>query len=188
MLRFFFDDPPVAERLAPPDSTLAAQHQGADESPADSGPPRVAAVLHAPYADRDCAACHAVLLSGQRREKSAVPGVEKTRDRSGARLLLPPDELCVECHEELSAESLEEDGYVVHAPAAAGECLECHRPHKSRHESLLRTGDPFETVCFSCHEPEDVLELDPHIDLEPEERRCIDCHHPHASDEEHLLR
>jgi predicted CXXCH cytochrome family protein len=108
--------------------------------------------------------------------------------RHASRLRLPKEEVCLECHDDMSAEGLAEEGEVLHSPAEEGECVECHDPHKARYASLLRVGDPFEKLCFQCHDPEDVLDTGAHEGLAVAERKCVRCHDPHVSNREYLLK
>lgn len=185
LLGVFFDDPPRAEEEARADSA------GAEEPAAPEGTEQTGTVaapsgsVHPPYAERRCWGCHS--LTGSK----SFAGVGSAQAAAGsgsheARLLYPKDELCVQCHTEMTYEALEERGEYLHGPTGAGECLECHEPHKSQYANLLSRGDPFENLCFSCHDSEDVFATDPHGDLEGE--ACNECHDPHVSDQESLLR
>ena len=145
--------------------------------------------MHSPYEDRDCEACHETSGSisfGGGPGGGSSPGA--FHDASGSRLRFPRATLCFECHDDMTAEELAEQGEVVHVPAEDGECLECHDPHRSRHHALLRGDGPAWGVCFECHDEDDWLESGPHEDLVGDERQCWDCHEAHVSDEEYLLK
>lgn len=90
---------------------------------------------------------------------------------------------CQTCHqepEEWAAKKL------VHAPAAAGECLTCHTPHASRHGKLIRN-EP-RRLCLECHEDlSDKARGEGAHAAVAAERSCLSCHDPHASDRASLL-
>jgi predicted CXXCH cytochrome family protein len=188
VVRFLFDDPPGDE----PADVAAPAGTGTEEAPAEAGGPGADApielVIHSPYEDRDCEACHE--SSGSisfARGGEAEIDPDAYRDRSGARLAFPRDEICFECHDDMTAESLAEEGEYIHPPAEEGECLECHDPHQSRFVALLRGRESAHDVCFECHDEDDWAESEPHEDLGEDERTCWDCHEAHVSDEEALL-
>jgi len=197
VLRFLFDDPPgdrdtvSAESPATPvpadgeGEAIAAAEAGAGAPPAAGG-----IVRHSPYEDRDCGACHELGGSFSFRGNGVtVPaGSDHGEPGFGARLRVPRDRVCTECHDDMTEDALEQTGEYVHSPAGEGECLECHDPHQSRFPALLRFGDPLETVCFRCHDAGDVLSEEPHDGLAAAERTCTRCHDPHVSAREYLLK
>jgi predicted CXXCH cytochrome family protein len=189
MLQLFFDDPPPVEEVSLVEPTQVDPGAEDPEVPPTVVTSRVQGSSHPPFADRDCGACHALGSSKSflHEETDPVDNVP-TGPRVRSRLILPADVLCFECHDDMAPESLQKQGAVVHAPVEDGECTECHKPHQAPFPSLLRMGDPLETLCFECHDAEDVLSVEPHEDLGPEERICTDCHDPHMSDAEKLLK
>jgi predicted CXXCH cytochrome family protein len=74
----------------------------------------------------------------------------------------------------------------VHAPVQAEGCVECHNPHASRHEKLLKSTP--KRTCLSCHLDigEKIGAGSPH-DVLNTEKSCLSCHDPHASDRPKLL-
>lgn len=109
---------------------------------------------HAPFAERDCSACHESKFS----QSLASQGKE----------------LCFSCHDDFL-----KDAEVKHFPAEEGMCLECHNPHQSENKYLLVKAG--QSLCFSCHEKEDITKKDPHGDIGEED--CIECHDPHKGQE-----
>lgn len=106
-------------------------------------PALLAAVQHAPYRGRDCAACHT-----------------PTTDR-----VPTPERTCVGCHGDVARGA-------GHDPAHAGRCTTCHDPHGGASAAHLRapiptlcepchrieagprgTLHPATMTCASCHEP-----------------------------------
>jgi len=75
---------------------------------------------------------------------------------------------------------------VVHPPVDAKACLECHNPHASRHEKLLKWSP--KKTCLTCHEEiaAKISKERPHGALDTE-KACLSCHDPHASDRANLL-
>jgi len=181
MLRIFFDEPPAAKKATPAERSRQARldsllaHRKFDVKKY---------VLHPPYAEKDCGVCHA--LGASKSFTAPVGGAdEDAGEKHEKRLIMSTDELCFECHDDKKEEELAKQAELVHGPTAAGECVECHDPHKSRFKFLLRKADPISRLCFTCHDREDVLSADAHTDLEGEE--CTECHNPHAGGE-YLLR
>jgi predicted CXXCH cytochrome family protein len=92
--------------------------------------------------------------------------------------------LCGECHDELvtTIDSAEN----VHDPAYE-DCLDCHDPHASATEGLLKAASLPE-LCSDCHD--DVVEKIATMGVvhDPAEDGCLDCHDPHHSQVEGMLR
>jgi predicted CXXCH cytochrome family protein len=95
------------------------------------GPPqgKEGGFVHTPYAEADCQACH-----------SGLP------DNASA-LTAPKEELCITCHSDVGDVAKADHG---HAPAAEGDCLFCHDPHKADRKALLKGNA--EELCFVCHD------------------------------------
>jgi predicted CXXCH cytochrome family protein len=185
MLGVLFDDPPTSEKATVVDSLVPPPAATAEAGAASQ---LVVEVLHSPYEDKDCESCHAIAYPKPGKKKGAIPASSATGDRSGLRLIVPASQLCFECHDDMTVEAFEADDKTVHYPVEEGECLECHDPHKSEFASLLRRAKPIESLCFTCHESDDILTSDQHGDMTPEERNCVECHDPHASKDEYLLK
>ena len=184
MLHVFFDNPPEKQPVAT--DTLGAP-SASPPVPAVSADVAAARSTHPPFADRDCAGCHASATTVEGRQ-ATVPVLQSTGDASPAKLSLPVPELCYQCHDDMTAEALAAARKTVHSPVEDGDCTACHEPHRSRFLSLLKRSDPVETLCFECHDAGDVLGTDAHRKLEPERRTCTECHDPHAAAKESLLK
>ncbi len=178
MLRFFFDEPP--EKTEAPAEVKASPRT--DPSAAPRIYDKAKYVKHPPFAEGDCGVCHALGSSQSFTKAAQAAGSVSSGEKSfGRRLILPVEEICFECHDDKSEESLEANAELIHGPTAAGECTICHDPHRSVYKNLLRMSDPIEKLCFMCHDPEDILAAGPHADLEGE--ACTECHDPHAGGE-----
>ncbi len=98
----------------------------------------------------------------------------------------PALELCLSCHEDpreaTRAAGLAADR--VHSPVAEGDCQQCHTPHASDQEGLLRGAQS--SVCGTCHtEAADATGTKaPH---RPAAEACTSCHLPHAGPARLLL-
>jgi predicted CXXCH cytochrome family protein len=126
-------------------------------------PPIESWSVHEPV--KDCTQCH---------------GREPRRGFSSkVYLVAEVPQLCYQCHSKFLAL----EGW-VHGPVAAGECLLCHNPHRTRTESLLRR--PVPELCYQCHETRAIHLIDKHD--QPSHTHCTDCHDGHASVTKPLLR
>lgn len=117
-----------------------------------------AVIVHRPYAEEKCDACHRTRFRPSRNDASA----------------------CRECHS--GVETAHER---MHGPVVSGACLWCHAPHESKHAALLRDRD--RKVCGQCHTP-GLLEstrVPAHAD---EARACLECHSGHGGREPYLLK
>jgi predicted CXXCH cytochrome family protein len=119
--------------------------------------PEVDWCIHAPL--KDCVRCH-----GNRQQESFSREVQ---------LIARIPELCYQCHEGLELKSFK--GW-VHGPVAAGQCLVCHEPHKTKIPHLLREQIP--VLCYNCHQ-EIAGELTPD-NVKESHSQCMSCHSPHA--------
>jgi len=115
--------------------------------------------FHPPYKNKQCNDCHDFTKSGG--------------------LVAPRKELCFRCHDTII------QGAYIHAPAASGECLNCHLPHDSPFASLLK--EEKAKLCTSCHaEPRMARSL--HERAARAAIHCTDCHDPHAGTTKFFLK
>jgi predicted CXXCH cytochrome family protein len=150
VLSFFFDgvpDPNAPARGAP--GQLDA-----------TGRVIMASVMHKPYQENRCDACH-------------------TSQNAFENLSTPTEESCLKCHDKVK-----EPWTFLHGPVAATQCLWCHDPHRSTVPSLLR--HPAGKLCRECHTQE---LLDPgvpeHVDLTAD---CLQCHYGHGGNDRNFLK
>lgn len=159
LLTFFFDG-------VPEEDTTALALQDLTSSPTDSSaqdlalsePETPGMLVHYPYAERECAACHDPNSLGS--------------------MLEPQPTLCYMCHEDYGMTY-----NYQHGPVAGGYCTSCHDPHLSDKEHLLRLNGS--ELCYHCHREASVLKNEMHMDLDGME--CTDCHNPHGGEDKYIF-
>jgi DmsE family decaheme c-type cytochrome len=124
--------------------------------------------VHPPLAARQCDRCH-------ERPDSATPFATR----------LPGYELCRDCHGDMVKTTLAKAR--LHWPVADKKgCVNCHSPHASREEKLLKAATP--ALCGSCHA--DTLKRIAAVTVKHQpvvEGQCMACHSPHSSDGTYLF-
>lgn len=144
MLSFFFDgvpDPSAVPKASSADGTLSVQ-----------------VVVHKPYAEEKCEACHKTQYKPSRNNPA----------------------ICLECHKEIGSEHR-----WVHGAVAGGACLWCHSPHESARKWLLR--GPDRKVCAQCHAAS-MTEKSPVLAHSDPNASCIACHNGHGGDDSLMLK
>ena len=91
-------------------------------------------------------------------------------------------EVCFQCHKDKRAQ----EAMSNHMPILEGKmtCSDCHNPHGSATDSLLKEASVNET-CYKCHADKRGPFLWEH---EPVRDNCLNCHQPHGTAHEHLLK
>ncbi|MCK5347373.1 MAG: hypothetical protein KAR20_28380, partial [Candidatus Heimdallarchaeota archaeon] len=87
-----------------------------------------------------------------------------------------PD-LCFACHDENNTQKY------LHAPIEFGECIDCHTPHSSDGDYLLKEVT-VEATCSQCH---DLHDEKGGFHEPVKTGYCTDCHSPHQSNNKSLL-
>lgn len=155
------------------DEELSALHLGADlgalrctscHDPHGSpvSPLLATGSIHEPFSD-GCDLCH-------------EDGIDQLMEGGG-------QALCYVCHSEI--EELVAEAVVPHEALELGECTDCHTPHASRQEHLLKESSA--RVCAECHD-EQIAAADEIAHGAIEWFGCESCHRPHGGDNEKLLR
>lgn len=129
--------------------------------------------------------CHTTILSGKTVHDAAEgctdchSELSTPHPKKGTKtfeLLNTQPDLCSTCHDEFGKKK------TVHSPVADGSCTECHDPHSSDHDALLKAETA--AVCRDCHDgPTDH----PNLHSPVEDGDCTACHEPHESDTGSLL-
>ncbi len=125
-------------------------------------------VLHAPFLDKSCQACHRPPLG----------------DR--VRLQRRADLLCSSCHGDVPTSAPAGGSWhpALKGSRTSSGCLSCHDPHLSANKKLLvNTGT---ALCTSCHEEVAKAAADKGGHA-PAKDDCLSCHKPHAAPKPFLL-
>ncbi len=144
---------------------------------------------------KDCltSGCHAVLVEPKYVHEPVVR-VECNRcheetDSKGHqfRMSAEPPAQCLACHEEVAADLADPKARPHrHKPVDEGRCLDCHEPHASNHQTLLRA--PNADLCLRCHEDTSkAIAALAHAHAPAEQKECAACHTAHASPHDGLL-
>ncbi len=153
VLSFFFDG--VPDPNAPPGAGTGDEGSGTGAG----GSPKLLAVVHKPYLENKCDACHQQARGTYESFSKADPKV------------------CLNCHANVVRQYP-----VMHGPVVAVECLWCHTPHESSVPHLLKESSP--GVCRQCHE-RDMMSPRPPDHLT--DRNCLDCHSGHGGSQRFML-
>jgi predicted CXXCH cytochrome family protein len=159
-MTFFFDGVPDSQQATA--TAPSGDHRASTTNPSPvraAAPAEPPMVVHAPFAERNCTACHASNYS--QRLKDDVPNI------------------CMTCHKAFLTKAA-----FSHAPIEDGQCTICHAAHQSKEKFLLVKNS--RELCFDCHEPEAVLAIRPCG--QSDEPTCTACHDPHQENQRFLLR
>jgi len=114
-----------------------------------------------------CTNCHTVMKSVSRKHNLKTESEPET---------------CFQCHQLKRAQMQ----YSSHMPIREGKltCSNCHNPHGSNTEKLIREASVNEN-CYKCHAEKRGPRLWEHA---PVRENCLNCHQPHGSNYEFLLK
>lgn len=127
--------------------------------PSSDEPQKKPGSSHPPYEEKNCGGCH--------------------QQGAGNALIKPARELCFVCHVDFI------EGSFVHGPVAVADCLACHLPHSSSHESLLVNGRS--EICSRCHK-EERLAIGLHNSVSNRGIPCVECHGAHFGKNQFFLK
>jgi len=114
-----------------------------------------------------CTNCHTVM--------------KKVSHKSQLKTEFQPD-TCFQCHKDRRAQMFRSS----HMPMREGKvvCTDCHNPHGSSTEALLKK-DSINDTCYTCHAEKRGPFLFEHA---PVREDCVNCHLPHGSVNEYSLK
>lgn len=143
---------------------------------------------HGPYASKRCFLCHETtstrgLVKSDLKQPVASPPAQRFDSALPGRLLMPPRQLCFECHPSKSMESAVKANLWIHGPVADGMCTICHSPHASSYPFMLRQGNAAE-ICSRCHAKGFIMPTEDHLQGE----ECTKCHNAHLGKNRFLLK
>ncbi|MBL8747076.1 MAG: hypothetical protein JNK58_12070 [Phycisphaerae bacterium] len=118
----------------------------------------VAVLVHQPYAEDKCEACHKTSYRPSRNDGSP----------------------CLACHDSIASEHR-----WVHGAVAGGACLWCHAPHESARKWLLR--GPDRKICAQCHSATLMVSTSVPEHTDPA-ASCLQCHMAHGGETPLMLR
>jgi predicted CXXCH cytochrome family protein len=114
--------------------------------------------VHTPVESGACADCHDPHASSH-----------------GKLLAESPERICLECHDDITADGLVSS----HDLVLAGNCATCHDPHGSENPSnLIRAGND---LCRECHAELAASVASAKFGHPPARDDCLSCHDPHGS-------
>lgn len=169
ILNFFFDGVPSPdgqqkrEKGAPTQTARAGQQQ----KKKGELPPETPRYKHpAAEGKDDCSFCHGKVT----------------------RLVLPPKDMCLRCHEHLK-----DNRPFMHGPAVV-DCIVCHNVHDGETKALVRKiGNP---LCYDCHDrgglqeglQEGTPRAEAHSKLNDGNVACLFCHDPNGGKDRFFLK
>ena len=114
-----------------------------------------------------CTNCHTIMKAVSRKNQMKTA--------------FEPD-TCFQCHKDRRAQMARSS----HMPLREGKmvCSDCHNPHGSFTEALLKK-DSINDTCYTCHAEKRGPFLFEHA---PVRENCVNCHDPHGSVNEYMLK
>lgn len=146
---------------------------------------KIVSYAHGPYGAQQCFQCHSTSQTATFRTFGEKKGesVIKTEQNVSGRLVMPINELCIDCHSSKSVNSAFSLGLWIHGPVSEGICITCHSPHASSYPYMLRKGSSRE-MCTTCHAPGLMIETEDHR----KDEDCTSCHNPHLGKTRFLIK
>jgi predicted CXXCH cytochrome family protein len=180
VLTFFFTGvPPLEEEKKPETEKEKSAEETKIKKKVTPRPKKL--FNHTPYRLKMCDQCHQTsAFFGRFRKKASPVIVTKGRELPGM-LVIPLKELCIKCHEYVSASKVFKEGLWLHAPAAQGKCTLCHGSHQSEHPKLLL--EKLDKICTQCHSKGFMMDTADHR----KSTECLSCHNPHLGKDRMLL-
>ena len=177
VLTFFFTGVPpidgaVADETATGTSSLGKMRKS---------PVPVTTFIHGPYASEQCDLCHVVQVKKHQKADEYKGGFPRLQDLP-SKLLLPKNEICIECHTTKAYKSAYKEELWIHGPVSSGMCTTCHHHHASRNNFMLLNENSVD-LCSQCHTGGFILDTAEHT----KGKDCIECHNAHVGKDRFLL-
>jgi predicted CXXCH cytochrome family protein len=178
VLTFFFTGIPSVE------GTVAAERV-TGTSPGEKKrkkPETAVAFVHGPYASKQCDLCHVIEAEKPQKAGEYAGGFPRLQDLP-SKLLLPINELCIDCHVAKAYTSAYREELWIHGPVSSGICTVCHHHHVSRADYMLLAEKPID-LCSQCHTGDFITNIAEHT----EGKDCLECHNAHVGKDRFLLK
>lgn len=129
--------------------------------------------LHEPFKMGACQICHIT--------DASKPGALVAKDIKN---------ICYECHKTRYTQEFD------HKPVVEGRCMDCHDPHQSDTERLLKASS-VNALCLNCHSEagnhkgkarKKFVNMTGSFKHKPAEKSCLECHDPHTASYKGLLK
>jgi len=178
LLTFFFTGVPPLEW----EGTTALVVNPEPETAAEAGVEQInmLSTTHGPFDAGQCYQCH--ILKGKETDKKNTSRSLPSLDSLPKELVMPKEELCIDCHVTKSFESAVERNLWLHGPVSTGLCTACHHHHRSGFTYMLKS-DPL-SLCTQCHIGGSIIETEDHLSG----KECIFCHNAHLGKNRFLLK
>jgi predicted CXXCH cytochrome family protein len=123
------------------------------------------------------------LLEGSGRPERLVEGRaswSRQEERAHPPLQAGDERACVRCHRDVTTHR------VMHGPAAAEDCVTCHRPVARGRRLFIglthgARADATSRLCVSCHDEIGSRMRDAHVHAPVAAGDCVACHDPHGA-------
>ncbi len=177
-LTFFFTGVPPVDGTA---TALGVKGASKADKKKKKTEPRPA-FIHGPYASKECYLCHVIEEELDKKADEIAGGFPRLQDLP-SKLLLPKNELCIDCHVTKQYKSAYEEGLWIHGPVSSGMCTACHHHHVSRADYMLLKEKSID-LCSQCHIGDFITDIAEHT----EGKDCLECHNAHVGKDRFLLK
>ncbi len=133
--------------------------------------------IHRPLKADGCTVCHQVkagVKTGANGEKANHPQLIKIERKN-------VNKTCIVCHDD----KVQGKFKLIHGPIEKNSCVECHNPHGSENEKLLKQKMP--ELCIKCHESKQTVIDFGHGPIYKSKKSCLNCHASHFANHQPML-
>ena len=177
VLTFFFTGVPPLEWEGT--AALVVNPEPGNTVEADMEQKNMISTTHGPFDAGQCDLCHILKKKAEKKKEfGGMPGLGELPKE----LIVPKQELCIQCHVTKSIESAAERNLWLHGPVSTGLCTACHHHHRSVFPFMLKAKSV--DLCAQCHVGGSIIETEDHLSG----KECISCHNAHLGKNRFLLR